>query len=232
MQWFLDVIAQAVVLLVQFDGEVYEIAALTLQVSLTALGLVVVTALPLAAWLALSDGWWRTVSVTAVHTLMGLPPVLVGLLVYLLLSRQGPLGMLGLLFSPAAMIIAQYILIFPIVCGLSQQVFRAKRLGLQDLFESLQLSVGRRLQTIVVESRVQILGAIVSGLGRGLAEVGAVIIVGGNILHHTRTITTSIALQTSKGELVTAVSLGLLLLLIGLGLNIALLGLNKFFATH
>ncbi len=230
MQWFLDTLWQAIISLLQFNTNLQEIVYLTLRVSLSALLLAVLSALPVAALLSLRDSWWRDICITIIHAMMGFPPVLAGLFIYMLLSRQGPLGDFGLLFTPTAMIFAQFLLIFPIVCGLSQQVFKEKRVALNDLFESLQLTTLKRLQTVIIESRLQILGAVVSGLGRGLAEVGAVIIVGGNILHHTRTMTTTIALETSKGELVTAVSLGLLLLLIGLGLNMMLLLLNKYFA--
>lgn len=227
MQWFFETVYLAVQHLFSFNSDLYEIIGLTLLVSLSALGISVLIGLPTAAWLSLSDGWFRRVSIVVINSLMSLPPVLAGLLVYMLLSRSGPLGGLGWLFSPTAMIIAQVLLIFPIVCGLSQQIFRRQRLLLSDLFFSLGLSCRRRLLTIIYESRFYILGVLVSGLGRGLAEVGAVMIVGGNIAHHTRTITTTITLETSKGELVTAVSLGLVLLLIALLLNVGLFLLHS-----
>ncbi|PID64562.1 MAG: ABC transporter permease, partial [Gammaproteobacteria bacterium] len=131
-----------------------------------------------------------------------------------------------------AMIVAQIILIFPIVCGLSYQAFYAKRLYLNDLFFSLQISRSKRIQTLIRETRPAIFAAIVTGLGRGLAEVGAVMIVGGNILHHTRTMTTAIALETAKGELITAVSLGLILLTIALLLNSGLAVINQRFGPR
>lgn len=237
MQWFGETLWQAVLYLFSFDSDLYKIIALTLVVSLSALSIATALALPFAAWLSLADNRVRRVCIVMIHTLMGFPPVVAGLLVYLLLSRQGPLGDLGWLFSPSAMVIAQVILIFPIVCGLSQQVFRQRQMALSDLFYSLQLGRAKRLQTIITESRFQILGALVAGLGRGLAEVGAVMIVGGNLFHHdvaffqhTRTITTAIALETSQGELVTAVSLGLVLLIISLGLNLLLLWFNRHFS--
>lgn len=219
MQWFIEIFWAAMVNLAAFDASLWGIVWLTLLVSLSALLAATVLALPIAAWLALADSRPRSIIITLIHALMGLPPVLVGLVVYMLLSRRGPLGDWGLLFTPTAMIIAQFILIFPIICGLAYQAFRLKRIDLHDLFESLLLSRQRRITTLMLETRATIFAAIATGLGRGLAEVGAVMIVGGNILHHTRTMTTAIALETSKGELVTAVSLGLILLLISLTLN-------------
>lgn len=229
MQWFTETFWAAMLNIAAFDASLWGVVWLTLLVSLSALFFAVLLALPLAAWLALKDSRPRDITATLIHTLMGLPPVLVGLLVYMLLSRRGPLGDWGLLFTPSAMIIAQFILIFPIVGGLSYQAFRSKRLYLNDLFESLLLNRNKRICTLVLESRPAVFAAIVTGLGRGLAEVGAVMIVGGNILHHTRTMTTTIALETAKGELVTAVSLGLILLCLALLLNTLLTLVNHYF---
>lgn len=227
MQWFFDTLWAAMVNLVAFDVYLWKIVWLTLLVTLSALLFATLLALPVAAWVALADSRPRGAFITLIHALMGLPPVLVGLLVYMLLSRRGPLGDWGLLFTPAAMIVAQFMLIFPIICGLTHQAFHSKRLYLQDLFESLLLPTNQRMQTLIAETRPAIFAAIATGLGRGLAEVGAVMIVGGNILHHTRTLTTAIALETAKGELVTAVSLGLILLLLALGLNVILAITNR-----
>lgn len=229
MQWFIDTIWAAVENIAAFDASLWEVVCLTLTVSLSALLFSALFALPFAAWLALKDSRVRRITVTFIHTLMGLPPVLVGLIVYMLLSRRGPLGDWGLLFTPTAMIIAQFLLIFPIVCGLTYQAFYSQRLYLNDLFESLLLGQAKRMQTLIIETRPAIFSATVTGLGRGLAEVGAVMIVGGNILHHTRTMTTAIALETAKGELITAVSLGLILLLIALFLNSLLAVFNRRF---
>ncbi|MBS9777396.1 MAG: ABC transporter permease [Gammaproteobacteria bacterium] len=228
MQWFIDVLYQASIRVISFDISLYEIVGLTLLVSLFALIISVVLALPVAAWLSLSGGLGGRVGIIIINSLMSFPPVLAGLLVYMLLSRRGPLGDFGFLFTPTAMVVAQVMLIFPIICGLSEKAFREKRREFSDLFFSLGLSSYTQAKTIIVESRYYIFGALVSGLGRGLAEVGAVMIVGGNIAHHTRTITTTIALETSKGDLVTAVSLGLILMIIALGLNIMLFGVNRW----
>lgn len=228
MQWFTDVFYAAILRIVSFDNNLYEIVGLTLMVSLSALLIAVLLALPFAAWLSLSDDWFRRTCIVIVHSLMSFPPVLAGLLVYMFLSRRGPLGDLGLLFTPTAMIIAQVLLIFPIVCGLSEKVFRQQRNYFADVFFSLGIGRIQQAKTIIFEARYHVFSTLVSGLGRGLAEVGAVMIVGGNIAHHTRTITTSITLETSKGELVTAVSLGLILLIIALCLNVGLFMINRW----
>lgn len=227
MNWFIEVIWAACKAIASPDEHLFEVVLLTLGVTFAALLISTVIALPLAAWLATSKRGFSRFIILIINSLMGFPPILAGLLVYLLLSRQGPLGFLALLFTPQAMILAQCLLIFPIVCGLSQQVLREKNAVLSDLFLSLQIPRSARLRTLIYEARYQLLGALVSGLGRGLAEVGAVMIAGGNILHYTRTITTSIALQTSQGEIVNAVSLGLILLLLSLILNALLLWFHR-----
>lgn len=227
MAWFTSIFTEAFARIVNFDESLYEVITLTLYVSLTALLISTIVGLALAAMLATVNHKIRNIPIVIINTLMGFPPVLAGLIVYLLLSRRGSLGALELLFTPTAMIIAQTLLICPIVCGISQTVFRRKWLHYHDFFQSLSVSKPAAMLTIVFESRYDIISAIVTGLGRGLAEVGAVMIVGGNILHHTRTITTSIALETSKGEISLAVSLGIILLAIGVTLNIFLMIINK-----
>lgn len=227
MAWFTSIFAEAFARILSFDQGLYEIITLTLYVSLTALLFSTVIGVLLAALIATINHKVRNVPLVIINTLMGFPPVLAGLIVYLLLSRRGPLGALELLFTPSAMIIAQTLLICPIVCGISQTVFRRKWLHYHDFFKSLNLSKPAAMLTIIIESRYEIISAIVTGLGRGLAEVGAVMIVGGNIAHHTRTITTTIALETSKGEISLAVSLGIILLGIGVVLNILLMLINK-----
>lgn len=219
MNWFFEVLWAAIRQIFVFDQAMFAIVALTLGVTMSALCLAVILGFPLAVWLALSRRKTSQWLMLVIQTLMSFPPILAGLLVYLLLSRQGPLGFLDLLFTPTAMVLAQFILIFPIVCGLSQQVFYEKNQLFSDLFYTLRLSRRSILLTLIYESRYQLLGAVATGLGRGLAEVGAVMIAGGNILHYTRTLTTSIALQTSQGEIVRAVSLGLILLGLAFLLN-------------
>lgn len=222
MSWFFETIYAAIVNLFSGDSYLYEAVFLTLKVSFIALLIAIFIALPLAAWLASKQGRLQSILIVFIHSMMGFPPILAGLLVYLLLSRQGPMGYLDLLFTPSAMVFAQVILIFPIICGLSQQLFRRQYLYLSDFFYSLHFSRRQRLQTVIYESRYQLLTVIATGLGRGLAEVGAVMIAGGNILHYTRTITTTIALETSKGEIVNSVSLGIILLLLAICINFCL----------
>jgi len=219
MKWFFETLWLAFIELLHFDGGIYQIVGLTLIVSLSALLIASVIALPFVAWLALFDGCGRRLTVVILNTLMGLPPILSGLLVYLLLANRGPLGQWELLFTPTAMIIAQLLLIFPIICSLSYHALRQKQCYFADFFISIQLSRFNQMQTCLFEARQAIIIAMVTGLGRALGEVGAVMIVGGNILHHTRTMTTAIALETSRGDLVTAMGLGILLLLLSLLLN-------------
>ncbi len=229
MDWITQILAEAVTKIFSWDENLYEIVAMSLLVSMLALLIASLLAIPFAAWLSLKNTWIRKGCVIFVRAFMGFPPAVAGLIVYIILSRRGPLGDFGLLFSPSAMVIAQVLLIFPIVCGLSHQVFLRRRQTLSDLFYSLSLSVNQQLKTVIYESRADILMALVTGLGRGLAEVGAVMIVGGNILHYTRTLTTSIVLETSKGELEMAVSLGLILLLIAFLLNVVLIAITRHF---
>lgn len=227
MSWFLETIYAALINLFAAESYLYEAVFLTLRVSLAALVIAIVLALPLAAWLTVRQGRVQSILIVFINSLMSFPPILAGLLVYLLLSRQGPMGYLDLLFTPSAMIMAQVILIFPIICGLAVQIFQRHYHYLSDFFYSLDLSTTRRLQTLVYEARYQLLTAIATGLGRGLAEVGAVMIAGGNILHYTRTITTTIALETSKGEIVNSVSLGIVLLLLAMSINVLLFILSQ-----
>lgn len=203
------------------DPELLGIVALSLRVTLTAVLLACLIGMPLGAALAVSRFRGRGVAVAGLDALMGLPPVVVGLAVYLALSRSGPLGALGLLYTPAAMVIAQVILVVPIVAALT----RAAVADLHAEYDELLRSMGsRRLETVATllwDARLALLTAALAGFGRAAAEVGAVMIVGGNIAHHTRVMTTAIALETSKGELALALGLGLVLLAISLGVSAA-----------
>lgn len=227
MSWFFEVLVAAVQATFSPDTQLIEIATLTLSVTFSALLLASLTAIPLAAWLAISAGQLSKLIILLINSLMAFPPILAGLFVYILLSRQGPLGFLDMLFTPKAMILAQFLLIFPIVCGLSQQVLREKNTLLSELFWSLRISRRTKVKTLIYEVRYQLFGALITGLGRGLAEVGAVMIAGGNILHYTRTLTTSIALQTSQGEIINAVSLGLVLLLLAILVNALMMWIHR-----
>lgn len=209
----------AFALVLSGDGDLYRIVALSLRVSLTATGLACLFGLPLGALLAVARFRGRNAALVLVNALMGLPPVVVGLLVYLHLSRSGPLGFLGLLYTPTAMIIAQCILITPIVAALSRQVLEDLNDEYAEQFRSLSLTRRQSMTALIWDGRFTLLTVALAGFGRAVAEVGAVIIVGGNIDHLTRVMTTAIALETSKGDLALALALGIVLMVIALGVN-------------
>lgn len=211
----------AVRLVLEFDAELVGIVIRSLQVSLSAVFFASLIGLPLGAVVAVYRFPGRRALVILLNAMMGLPPVFVGLMVYLTLSRSGPLGALGLLFTPTAMVIAQTLLITPIVAALARQILR-------DLFEEYReqlCSLGARppqmVRTLLWDGRTALVTAVMAGFGRATAEVGAVFIVGGNIAHVTRVMTTAIALETSKGNLALALALGFILLFIALGVNAA-----------
>ena len=197
----------------------YEIIFLSLKISLSSVLLATFLGLPLGSFLVVKKFPGKNIFVVLINTLMGLPPVVVGLLVYLLLSRAGPLGNLGILFTPQAMIFAQTILILPIITALSRQIIFDLWEDYRDQLTSLGASNSDAIFTLIWDARFSLLTAILAGLGRALSEVGAVIIVGGNIDGVTRVMTTAIALETSKGELNLAITLGIILIIIILIIN-------------
>jgi tungstate transport system permease protein len=199
--------------------ELWAIVVLSLQVSLTAVGLAVLAGLPLGAAIAVKRFPGRPAVIVLLNALMGLPPVVVGLAVYLLLSRAGPLGSLGLLFTPGAMVVAQTILILPIIAALSRQAVEDAWREYDEQLRSLGVDGARAALTVLWDVRFSLLTAVLAGLGRASAEVGAVMIVGGNIDGVTRVMTTTIALETSKGDLPLALGLGIVLIGIVLLLN-------------
>ena len=196
-----------------------EITGLSLRVSATATAIAALIGLPLGAWTALTLNRLRTPIVVLLNASMGLPPVVVGLIVYLLLSRSGPMGMFGWLFTPTGMVMAQTILITPIIAALARQTIEDAHLPLRDWFTSLGLSAWQRIHTLLFEARFSLAVVLLAGFGRAIAEVGAVMIVGGNIAGSTRVMTTTIALETSKGDLPLALALGLLLVSLVLIVN-------------
>jgi tungstate transport system permease protein len=208
-------------LVVSLDPALLRIVALSLSVSLIAVLLAVVLGLPAGAFLALSRFPGRNALVVLFNALMGLPPVVAGLAIYLLLSRSGPLGSLGLLFTPAAMVIAQTVLVLPIVISLTRQVVEDLWREYEDQLRSLGSSAARAVPTLLWDGRFSLLTAVLAGFGRASAEVGAVLIVGGNIAGVTRTMTTAITLETSKGEIAMALGLAIVLLAVTLLLNAA-----------
>ena len=213
-------------LLIGLDADLLEIVSLSLRVSLTAVGLAALIGLPLGAAVALYRFPGRRLVAALLNAFMGLPPVVVGLLVYLILSRSGPLGVLGLLFTPGAMIIAQCLLVLPIVAALSAQTVADLNAEYDEQLRSLAAGPVQRLFTLLGDGRLGPLTAILAGFGRAIAEVGAVMIVGGNIAHATRVMTTAIALETSKGDLALALGLGLVLIALALTINLLALALR------
>jgi len=213
--------ARALALVASGDPALGGIVLLSLGVTLSALLVATLIGLPAGAALALARFPGRSAAIVAVNALMGLPPVVAGLLVYLLLSRSGPLGALGLLFTPAAMVVAQTLLIAPIVTALTRQVVEDLWGEYEEQLRSLGSSRLRAVPTLLWDGRFTLLTAVLAGFGRASAEVGAILIVGGNIAGHTRTMTTAIALETSRGDLALALGLGIILLALTLSLNAA-----------
>lgn len=210
-----------------FDPALMAIIALSLRVTLSAVVLAALVGLPLGALLAISRFRGRTMLVVVINALMGLPPVVVGLALYLMLSRSGPLGGLGWLFTPSAMILAQVVLVLPIIIALTRQTVE----DVWDEYREHLLSLGQSgiglVSTLLWEGRFSLATALLAGFGRASAEVGAVLIVGGNIAGYTRTMTTAIALETSKGDLPLALGLGLVLLLLTLAINAAAFAMSR-----
>ena len=226
MQEFSDAFLLACELIFSGDKDLIEIIVLSLRVSLTAMVVACVLGFPLGAVLAISRFRGRGPVLIILNALMGLPPVVVGLLVYLHLSRAGPMGSFGLLYTPTAMIIAQVILILPIIAALSRQILEDLNAEYAEQF--LSLSVPRRavIGALIWDGRYALMTVALAGFGRAIAEVGAVIIVGGNIDHLTRVMTSAIALETSKGDLPLALALGFVLLFIALAVNAAVMSLR------
>lgn len=203
------------------DPELVEVVLLSFYVSVFAVALATAVGLPLGAAVGMLRFPGRRVVVVVLNALMGLPPVVVGLVVYMLLSRSGPLGELGLLFTPTAMIIAQFILVVPIVAALTRQTVADLHEEYDEHLRSLDAGRLDSIATLLWDGRFRLMTAVLAGFGRAIAEVGAVLIVGGNILHHTRVMTTTIALETSKGNLALALALGLVLIVLAAGVNAA-----------
>jgi tungstate transport system permease protein len=219
MQNLVDAFATAIQLLLTLDSDLVEIVMLSLQVSLSAVVLAGLVGLPLGASLAVSRFPGRRTLIAVLNAMMGLPPVVVGLCVYLVLSRSGPMGFLGWLFTPQAMVTAQFLLIAPLVAALSRQAIEDLWEEYRDLLRSLDVGRWATVKTLLWDGRHRLLTTLLAGYGRAIAEVGAVIIVGGNIAHVTRVMTTAIALETSKGDLALALGLGIVLVLISLIIN-------------
>lgn len=221
MSIFAEATATAFSLIINANADLLEIIGLSMKVSLSALLIACILGLPIGALLGTLDFAFKNTVKGILTALMGMPPVVVGLIVYLHLSRSGLFGALELLYTPTAMIIAQVILITPIIAVLSSQILEDLHEEYRDLFISLVVPPPNALLTYLIEARYSLLTVILAGFGRAISEVGAVMIVGGNIDHLTRVMTTAIALETSKGELALALALGLILLILALFVNFA-----------
>jgi len=222
MQDMLVGLREAWQLLLSLDEETYQIILLSLRVSGTAVLLAALMGIPLGAFLSLNNFWGKKLILNIINTFMGLPPVVIGLVVYLFLSSSGPLGELELLFTPEAMIVAQTILVTPIIAGLTIAALSGVNPMIGLVATSLGANSWQAAWAIIKEARYGVMAAIVSGFGRAVAEVGAVIMVGGDIQGSTRVMTTAIALQTRMGNFSTALALGLILVLLSFLINLSL----------
>ncbi len=209
------------------DPNLYAIVRLSLAVSLSATALAALVALPLGAYLALVRFPGRAFVIVVLNAFMGLPPVVVGLAVYLLLSRSGPLGFLGILFTPRAMIIAQALLVIPIIAALTRQTIEDLWVEYRDELTAMRVKALPRIAALTWDARFSLVMALLAGFGRAAAEVGTVMIVGGNIDGFTRTMTTAIALETSKGDLPLAMGLGIVLIALIIVVNAAAWGIRR-----
>jgi tungstate transport system permease protein len=219
-------LVQAIQLILHFDPAVAQIVALSLQVSGLALAISAVIGIPLGAWLALARFRARSLAIVLIYTGMGLPPVVVGLFVYLLLSRSGPFGTLGWLFTPSAMVVAQVLIAFPLVAGFTMAAVLGVDPDLRVQLVSLGATPTQATLAMLQEARVGVIVALVAGFGGVISEVGAVMLVGGNIEGSTRVLTTAIVLETRQGNFDRAIALGLILLGISFGINLAMLALQ------
>lgn len=219
-------LVQAFALIVSLDSDLIEIILRSLQVTLSAVLIASLIGLPLGAWLAVRRFRYRRTTIALLNALMGLPPVVVGLIVYILFSRSGPFGVFGLLFTPTAMIIAQVIIITPLIASIAHQAIRDLWAEYHDLLISLNTTRFQRIRTLIWDSRRALLTAALAGFGRAIGEVGAIMIVGGNIDHVTRVLTTAIALETGKGDFALALALGFVLIALAISVNMAIHSLS------
>lgn len=224
----METIIGVMTLFITLDPDLLGIVGLSLRVSLAAVAIAALIGAPIGAALAIWSFPGRRALLLVFSTFMGLPPVVVGLCVYLLLSRAGPLGEHGLLYTPTAMVIAQSLLVLPIVLTLTHQAVKPLAQDYADLLLSVGAPAGLRLRTLLWDARFAVATALMAGFGRAIAEVGAVLIVGGNINGHTRVMTTTIAMETSRGALELALGLGLVLLVVALSVNAAAAAFTAF----
>ena len=217
-----SIFLEAIALLITGDKDILEIVLLSLYVTLSAVILSCLFSIPLSAILTIKNFIGKTVIIIISNSLMALPPVVVGLGLYLIISANGILAAYELLYTPSAMIIAQFIILTPIVIALSRQNIQESYVKYDEYLNSLGTSTTKKIKTLIWETRFSLITNALAALGRGLSEVGAVIIVGGNIAHQTRMMTTTIAMETSRGDLRLALAVGIILIFISITINIAL----------
>ncbi len=223
-----EIFENSINLIFLLNTDLLEIILLSLKVSSLALLFSCIFSLPVGAFLAVSKFSGRELLILIFNSMMGLPPVFVGLVLYIILSASGPLGALELIYTPAAMIIAQFFLITPIIVSLTRQVLEEMTREYDELLKSLQANTKEKILTILWDARYSLLTCILAGLGRSLSEVGAIIIVGGNIAHVTRVMTTTMLLETTKGNLEIAIALGFVLIFISILINLLVFVLKEF----
>ena len=229
---FGDIMAIALDLLFSGNAELWSVVLLSLKVSISAVLLAALIALPLGAGLAVAKFPGRGAIIVLINALMGLPPVVVGLMVYLMLSASGPLGVLQLLYTPTAMVIAQVFLVVPIITALTRQTVEEMYGEYAEYLHSLGVRRLGAIPTLLWDARFALMTAMLAGFGRAIAEVGAVMIVGGNINHVTRVMTTTIALETSKGNLALALALGSILIVLALSVNAVISFTTRYSARY
>jgi len=222
-----SIFLEALLLLVTGDKDILEIVLLSLYVTLSAVILSCLFSIPLSAILTIKNFFGKTAIIIISNSLMALPPVVVGLGLYLLISANGILAAYELLYTPSAMIIAQFIILTPIIVALSRQNIQESYVKYDEYFRSLGTSTFQKIKTLMWETRFSLITNALAALGRGLSEVGAVIIVGGNIAHQTRMMTTTIAMETSRGDLKLALAVGIILIFISITINIILYALKS-----
>ncbi len=217
-----SIFINAAKLLLDGKSEIFEIVMLSIYVTSSAVLISCVTIMPISALISIKKFFGKKLIIIFVNSLMALPPVVVGLVLYLLISARGPLSAYDLLYTPSAMVIAQIIILSPIIMSLTIQTIDNVLNIYDEFFDSLGLTISQRIRTLLWESRMSLTINAITGIGRGLSEVGAVIIVGGNIAHQTRVMTTTIAMETSRGDLELALSVGIALIFLSIIINILL----------
>ena len=215
----MEIIIKAFELIFILDKDLYEIIFLSLKVSTIALFFSIIIGLPISALVATNNFFGKKIIKILFNSLMALPPVFVGLILYVVFSRSGPLGFFEILYTPAIMIVAQIVIILPIIISINTENLESLYREYEDLFKIFNAKKINKIIIILWDARFSMLTCVLAGLGRALSEVGAIIIVGGNIIHYTRVMTTTIALETSRGNLTLAMSLGIILIFIALILN-------------